>query len=116
MTHSEALSHWIEELDRLSSKASQCTLTELPALLDQRQQILTQIQTVDMGSLDDDFSHEIATRLKAIQERDDVFVVFLGTVRKNVEDALDMITQARTTMRGYRAQQPTLSSSFDETA
>ncbi len=116
MSLSEVFIQWVTELDELSLKAAQCDLPDLKDLLEQRQQILAQIQTVDVNALDDAARTQAVERLHAIQERDNEFVSFLGTLRKNLEDALDTVTRARQAARAYGSQQPTLTPSLDETA
>ena len=98
----ETAAQLIGRLERLWLDPQSADVGQLTRLLEQRQEVIIQLQNTDTSDLDPESRRSLAERIQAVRVRDERLASALAERQQEALTRLDGVTNARTAVRGYR--------------
>lgn len=98
-----AAEQFVDALEAEWVDPNTATDEELEALLERRQEILSQFQSLDATVLDQDTQQRLRARMNGLQERDQQLTEALRMRLELITNQLGNAAQGRAAVRGYRS-------------
>lgn len=111
MTGAEVMA-LVESLEALTMSASE----DPSERLSRRQDLLDRLQSADAHLLDEGTRHQVATRLRAVTERDQRVIAEAKSTLHSLRESRGERAVARAAVRGYRSVRQQTSPDFERDA